>query len=275
MSRADVLAPAREALLTSHAFTHTHTDTQSHTHTHTHTHTESRGEAAAPACRRVLAGRVHAYLPEYAGLVAAICEAHELLRLGAREGRGQEARHAEGLANLVEAAVLVGQAPAPVHQTVWRERDHVDVTAARDEQRVDGAHDDGQVRRSRRVVRAQQAVEDEGKLAAVLRRCVPANVCVSCAYVCARGKFRVHMRAMARACLHEPHLHASDVSFSSRLSFYMCVQNLYAHLCMYSDGCTYACMYVCIYACLHVLMCDLSAFTHARKSACRHRGIYA
>lgn len=102
-------------------------------------------DVLAPARRGVLACRVHVHLPHDAWLAALVRHAHELLCLVSQEGRGEEPRDSERLANLVETSVQIRQAPASVRHAIWRELDHLHVSAARNQQRVDGTDDYSQV----------------------------------------------------------------------------------------------------------------------------------
>ena len=160
----------------------------------------------APFGGGALAGRVDMDLPHDARLTPRPRAAHEVLRRLLRERRRQEPGHPELPARLVEAPVLFRQPPAPEHNAVWRELDDLDGEAANDEQHADGAHDDGEVRGSRCVVHAQQAVDDVRKLALVLQRRLPAAWCV-CVCVCTCmlcvGVYVVYKGAhVARECLH-------------------------------------------------------------------------
>jgi hypothetical protein len=70
--------------------------------------------------------------------------------------------------------VHIRQAPASVHHAIWWELDHVYVSAARNQQRVDGTDDNSQVWWGISIVTPKEAVDDERKFTLVPRRRKPA-----------------------------------------------------------------------------------------------------
>jgi hypothetical protein len=89
--------------------------------------------------------------------------APELVRLVLAEACGEVHGHAVLAAHGEKGVVLAGQSAAAVRHSVGRELERLGITAD-DAERVDGAHDDGEVRHDGGNVVAQRAVEQGAEL---------------------------------------------------------------------------------------------------------------